>query len=258
MTVVDKVYSETDYSKFKILQGNRDVVEMRKKKILNSIKKVGYILNPIIVNKKMEIIDGQGRYMACQELGLPIIYVMDKNAGIDECIAMNQGQVNWKAIDWVKMYADNGNENYKRLLKLMIKYKELTLETVLGIANNKIIIGGFANAVVKTGEVCLSEEDFEKADEILSIVKSVNTVLDAIPGNSRGKKTAFAWCLRNTDCDQKRLVSVLVDNYPIISPVIESRVEFFMIQLSDLYNKRLQSKKCIYFETEYKKWLKEN
>lgn len=58
-----QVYEEKDYSKFKRLENNRDVTESRKEKLKASIAS-GEILNPIIVNEKMEIIDGQGRYEA--------------------------------------------------------------------------------------------------------------------------------------------------------------------------------------------------
>ena len=35
---------------------------------------MGFIKNPIVVNEKMEIIDGQGRFEVCKEKGLPIYY----------------------------------------------------------------------------------------------------------------------------------------------------------------------------------------
>lgn len=255
--IIDNVYQETDYSKFKILNGNRDVVERRKNKILKSIKSTRYVLNPIIVNKKMEIIDGQGRFCALKELGLPIIYVIDANAGIQECIAMNIGQENWKTIDWVQMYAKQGDESYIRLLILAQKFKALSLETVFGIATNKIILGGFVNQAVKNGEISISEKDFDEADSVLEDMMTINETLEHIPGNGRGKKTAVAWILRNTQVNKKRLFDILNNNYPIIYPVVESKIELFLSQLSDLYNKKLAVKNVIYFDTEYKKWCRE-
>nr|DAV13399.1 MAG TPA: DNA binding domain protein [Caudoviricetes sp.] len=106
-----QVYEEKDYSKFKRLENNRDVTESRKEKLKASIAS-GEILNPIIVNEKMEIIDGQGRYEAKKELGLPIQYVISKGAGIKECQKMNKYNTKWSYVDYIQSYAALGNENY--------------------------------------------------------------------------------------------------------------------------------------------------
>lgn len=52
------VYEESDYSVFKPLLGNRIVDDFRKSKIKSSINKVGWIKNPIVVNEKLQVIDG--------------------------------------------------------------------------------------------------------------------------------------------------------------------------------------------------------
>ena len=70
------VYSTEDYSVFQKLNGNRDVLESRKNKIMESILERGWIRNPIVVNQKFEVIDGQGRLEALQELKMPVEYVI--------------------------------------------------------------------------------------------------------------------------------------------------------------------------------------
>lgn len=84
-----KVYTTSDYSIFAHLKENRDVKEQRVKKIRKSIDSVGYIRNPIIVNEKMEIIDGQGRFEVLKEKGYPVEFIIDEGIGVDECRAMN-------------------------------------------------------------------------------------------------------------------------------------------------------------------------
>lgn len=63
----------SDYFRFKILDGNRDVLKSHVNKIKESMKKFGWIGPGIIVNEKFEIIDGQTRFYAAKELGLPMI-----------------------------------------------------------------------------------------------------------------------------------------------------------------------------------------
>ena len=91
---VDYVYSTADYSAFKKLTGNRDILENRKNLIISSINERGWIRNPVVVNDNMEIIDGQGRFEALKELGLPIEYVVAHGATISDCIALNIKQTN--------------------------------------------------------------------------------------------------------------------------------------------------------------------
>lgn len=110
------VYSTMDYDEFKRLNGNRTVLIGRKNLIMSSIKERGWIRNPIVVNEKMEMIDGQGRFEALKELNMPIEYVVSEGATIDDCIALNLKQKNRGPIDYIQCYADMGNQNYSKLL----------------------------------------------------------------------------------------------------------------------------------------------
>ena len=125
-----KVYTTKDYSIFKRLVGNRDIPESRISKIVESIQTIGWVHNPIIVNEKMEVIDGQGRLTALQRLKMPVEYIIAEGAGNKECIYMNMNMVNWKLPDFIKSYAEQGNENYQRLLSLMERYANGNLDII--------------------------------------------------------------------------------------------------------------------------------
>lgn len=72
----EEMFRTTDYEGFKRVIGNRRVMEERVTKILASIDKIGYIPIPLIVNEKMEVIDGQGRLEACKRRGLPVNFII--------------------------------------------------------------------------------------------------------------------------------------------------------------------------------------
>ncbi len=116
------VKKTNDYTKFHTLKGNRIVARTRVEKIIASIKEVGYVMNPIIVNERMEVIDGQGRLEALTELQLPVYYLIVPKAGIRECVAMNINQMQWTTIDYIRSYAERGNENYKALLSAIERF----------------------------------------------------------------------------------------------------------------------------------------
>lgn len=159
---IGMIYTTNDYSKFKKLTGNRDVKGT--KKIINSIKKVGYVLSPILVNEKYEVVDGQNRLEALKELNLPVPYIMQENIGLAECQNLNIGQSNWNTKQFIESYAESGNESYIRLLDLVNDFsKQFSIEGVLCVAIPKLvtITGGGAYKTVREGEILLSEEQYE-------------------------------------------------------------------------------------------------
>jgi hypothetical protein len=135
---VPKVLITSNYGKFKRLDGNRKLTQARAKKIKKSIQEVGYIPSPIITNEKYEVIDGQGRLQALQELELPVYYIVIPGIGIEECIAMNVNTSNWSVMDYIESHAETGNISYVYLLNLMKAHgKKLNQRVILSLSANK-------------------------------------------------------------------------------------------------------------------------
>lgn len=247
------VYEETDYSAFKHLLGNRDVTENRKKKILDSISNVGYVMNPIVVNEKMEVIDGQGRLEALKSLNMAIPYVVAQGAGINECLEMNIGQENWKISDYVEKYAELGNPNYRNALKTFRKYDGyFSYSDIYGIVTNIIVTNGCHARSLKCGKLTYDDHKVAEVKSAFDFIYSVAEELVKIPGSQRAKITSIAWAYRNTKCDKNRLRLTIKEKYNLFNPVHDSAYLLFMSQLSDVYNKGISASKHIYFDTEYK------
>jgi len=113
---INKVYSTTDYDRFSILGTNRDIRLPHVKELKDSISEHA-LEKPIDVNEKFQIIDGQHRFMAWKELGMPIIYIIHRGWGPKEVPVLNTNQKNWNPSDFVKMYSESGMDDY-------IQYKE--------------------------------------------------------------------------------------------------------------------------------------
>lgn len=176
------VYVTTDYEIFKRLSGNRDIPESRISKIVNSISQVGWVKNPIVVNEKMEVIDGQGRLTALQRLGLPVEYVISEGAGTKECIHMNMHMVNWSQADFIKSYAEQGNVSYQRLLSLMEKYVSGNLHIIFTALYK---VSKPKNKEIKEGTLHISEEQYVVAAERLKYVDPIMKKLNSkrLPGS---------------------------------------------------------------------------
>ena len=177
-----KVYTTKDYSIFKRLVGNRDIPETRISKIVESIQTIGWVHNPIIVNEKMEVIDGQGRLTALQRLKMPVEYIIAEGAGNKECIYMNMNMVNWKLPDFIKSYAEQGNENYQRLLSLMEKYANGNLDI---ISTAVYRVSKSKHRDIKQGTLQLTEEQAKAAIPRLEFIKPILEKIDErkLPGS---------------------------------------------------------------------------
>ena len=94
-----------EYDAFQRLEGNRKVLQERVNLIKQSIGQVGYVSNPIIVNEKMEVIDGQGRLEALKQLHLPVEYRVIEGLTVRECQAINRKTKGWTITDFVDCFA---------------------------------------------------------------------------------------------------------------------------------------------------------
>jgi hypothetical protein len=142
-TISHEIYKTTDYEKFKILNGNRKPNEIHVRRLVESFKK-NYLISPIIVNDKWQIIDGQHRYLAARELKLPIHYLMLKGYGLEEVQIFNTNSSNWKKEDYLKGYCDLGYTDYLQMKQFMFDFPdfgiasaEQLLTNTVGGANNK-------------------------------------------------------------------------------------------------------------------------
>lgn len=186
------VYTTKNYDIFKRLVGNRDIPEMRISKIVNSIQEIGWVRNPIVVNEKMEVIDGQGRLTALQRLGLPVEYIIAPGAGSEECIRMNMDMVNWKQPDFIKSYAEQGNPNYQRLLSLTQHYANGNLHIICTAVYRT---SKPKHREIKAGTLQLTEEQYFEAVPRLKFIQPLLDTLDANKLPRKYHKTYANTCI---------------------------------------------------------------
>lgn len=226
-----------DYDRFKKIVGNRDVDEKRVRKIMDSIKEVGYIPLPAIVNSKMEVIDGQGRIEACKRLGVPVAYLVAQGAGLEECIKMNVSSTNWTTLDYIKSFADAGNENFIRLLDL---------EENAGFCHN-IVVRVLANVPcedVRSGRLVFTNDQYEKALELAEFFHK----FDDVRVNRRKELLAVIKYLYTAeDVDNDRLVKK-IHEAPRAFESIASQLDAAEV-IEEVYNRR--ARVHVYIKTIY-------
>lgn len=133
----EKIYQTSDYSIFSLVLGNRDINQAKVKMLAMEIRKNGLLL-PILVNQKMNIIDGQHRFMACKMLGQPVSYFIRHNANLETAANVNVAGSNWSMHDWINKHAEDGNENYIYLRSWINKCKScgVSARAAVSLAQN--------------------------------------------------------------------------------------------------------------------------
>lgn len=246
----NQIFKTYDYSKFRKLQGNRGVEEKRVKSLVDSIKQVGWISNPIIVNNKMEVIDGQGRLEALQRLKMPVEYHIVDSADLNACRVMNTNNMAWKPMDYIKSYADSGIKDYQRVYQLMV-YFGVKVDTVL----NSVFImsNGNTSEKMKRGELIFTEHDYVKASEALNIRKKYVKVMDRFGGRRDTRDKVVFYIINygrsHEEVDHDKIVEALDNADP--HEIYAQNFERLLESVQSAYN-RGKKKKRLYFYEEYR------
>ena len=243
------VFTTRDYEGFKRLKGNRDISNKRVAIIKDSISQVGYISNPIIVNENMEIIDGQGRCEALRQLDLPVEYRVVDGLGITECRAMNLKPTSWSIADFVKSYAEYGNENYIRLKNIADKYG-MGYSLPFALCKNVIKTGSRSQGELRNGTFYLDEKTAEKLDALCEYLCEFNNVQKKIGGRSDVFYGSVGWIASQEGVDRERLKISIMQQSNMISPT--SKAEPTLKELSDVYNKGYAKNNRRFFDYEWK------
>ena len=127
------VQQTTDYEQFNFLGANRDIHKPHVEALKKSIETLGNITEkvPIIVNENFAIIDGQHRFEALKELGLPVFFIVAPGMGVHQARSMNTLNKSWRPEDYAKSYAAEGNQNYTAYNDLRETYPSFSHSSLL-------------------------------------------------------------------------------------------------------------------------------
>ena len=221
----------SEYEVFNLLDYNRNINRNQVNKIKESITKHGYVTsNPIIVDKDMNIIDGQHRFTACKEMGLPIEYEI-QDVKDDLIIDLNTTQRSWSLADYVKYYALKQNrQSYLRLMNLS---SELNLSyNSLLILIKDTAIGGYQNNEVKEGKFYMSIDDTIRIRTISKLIREAVELL-RLPTTDR-LINAFVEIHKLDNFEWKRMINQC-SQYPTIGYRCRTRDEYVEM-LKKVYN----------------------
>lgn len=201
-----KIYFTRDYSRFKNIQGNRTLNERKIDKIINDIEDGFDMLRycPIIVDKDMNVIDGQHRLQVARDLGSNIWYVISDTISLHEIAKMNTNTERWKPKDFIHCYCENGIQSYYDLKEYMKAYKIPLMASIDLLMNGNIATGGKKSTVEKfeTGKFVVNYK--QQAEEIGLLIQR----FDKYPGYlSRNFIAAIQRVLASNKCQMDKLIT---------------------------------------------------
>lgn len=252
MKNLKEIRETRQYDVFKKLEGNRDVDEKRVRRIKESIKNVGYVTSPIIVNEKMEVIDGQGRLEALRQLDLPVEYIVSNGVGIKECIAMNINQTNWSHMDYIKSYAKRGVKSYELLLDLIKKYPYAGLDC---ISTALFQTSRFWYKQLHNGDLAITDEEYKKAIERLEYTNKFLPWKDKINQFSCLMKSVL-FCYDMEEVDKERLFQKITFGVDSKTLMPFSNLVECLKSVEEIYNKNKKGK-SVWIYTIYRQTLED-
>lgn len=161
--VVNAVYKTDDYSIFQLSKFNRNIILRRE---LIEQAEEG-IISPIIVNENLMVIDGQHRLKASEKVGATVEYIIKEGLNEHDIVRMNTVQKPWSLANHIEAWANQGKDEYIKLLNLLNNYYgNTTVVTQVALDVNTM---KKARPIIESGE--FKFVNYEKTVEFLSYLR---------------------------------------------------------------------------------------
>lgn len=170
-----EVLQTTDYDMFEFVEGNRKLNPRHVRGLRKAIEKDNLLFaNPILVDSRMRVLDGQHRLEVARGLGVPIFYL--KVDGLEPSVipGINTVRKGWTTPDYINYYAELGSSPYvalKTIMNLTSLFPSSVFEA--GELNSGIIRRGELD--LNPGKARMLLDRIEKLQEYVDIDKSLGS-----------------------------------------------------------------------------------
>lgn len=232
------VYVTDDYSMFSFFKSNREPKHWPK--IANSLKEkdmAEYV--PILVDRKFRIIDGQGRYWACKELGLPIYFIIGERCEEEDIIRMNVDRTDWKTPEYLDYYVSHEYPQYIRLADLIDRCSFMDLGKVLRIwqyRKDSNMLDEFRRGLYR-----ISDEGIDKVVAVNRLVKKIY----GLTNHEYVKANSFVAAVSSIYLNKHKIdIDVLLERIQSYPHLVEKRTTLsdYVDVLENVYNYRTRNK----------------
>lgn len=240
----NKVLMTQDYNTFKFMGINRQINENHVKNLIKSIKQNNLLhLRPITVDTNMQIVDGQHRLKAAEELQLPIYYTIEEDLDDQTVVLLNCTQKNWSIDDYLKFWINKGVRDYI-LLQNFIQKNNLSLsqgiETFSTTLQRSEMLNKFRKGEFKFTENPLVLRLFTQCMEIIEFIKQKIPFRECKYANSRTFFRALRSFLAHPEIDYDHFKSRLELQMKTIRTT--NTISDYLEQFQNIYNYKSSQK----------------
>lgn len=246
---IGNIYETNNYGIFKIKEENRQIDTNKVSTLIKQLREDKRQLQPIIVNDKYEIYDGQHRYAALKELGWNIRYFIDSELTTDNIISMNTSQNKWQTPDYLHKQSTENNEYAKTLIEIQEKLG-FTAPVSLRAICSKVI----NDRAIRLGNYEFTKEQYangiKKLQWLYNLEKEITKTRTI--ASKRALERTLLKILDLENINQKRLYDNIIKKYG------EKKYKYGNLEeceqaLEEIYNYKETNKRPIAFEIRNKK-----
>lgn len=126
-----------NYDMFKMLPHNRPIVQSHVIRLAQSMTERPHLrpARPVLVNEKLQVIDGQHRLKASELNGQEVFYMVVRGLTIEDARVLNALQRTWSILDYAYSYASSRVPAYVQFVKTYEAHKlppSIVLEFMAG------------------------------------------------------------------------------------------------------------------------------
>jgi hypothetical protein len=232
------IQQTNDYEIFKKMDGNRKLLENHICDLMISFKKSNLLpSNPIIVNRKMEVLDGQHRLEAAKRLHIPIYYAIAEEGNIEDVARLNSLQRNWKMETFLQIFSNQ--EHYPQYIKLRdwLRVNKFRLSQGLAFFLDEGSVAEFKKKF-KNGEFVFDQSKAAVSEDYKILISKIISHKNGItrPWVQQGFIRAFIVFINNEDVTLDRLWTQ-VDKYAFIINPMPTK-QLYLEMFYNVYNYR--------------------
>lgn len=233
----DKVYETSDYKIFKSLPGNRIKGTGHVNQLRLHMENTGNLTNhfPIVVNEKMQVIDGQHRLEALKQLKWSVCYRIQEGLTIDTVRQINAAQKNWSYMDYATSYADLGNSEYKWFIKLSEQFG-FGYSIIAAYSGITGVMRGTSGSITRHYHL-FKQGEFKPtyAKDVIEVyLEQYKEVSEATKHHNRAFALAMLKIMRVPEYDQDRMLNkIKVMNKELTA---FANITDYLRQIEDIYN----------------------
>lgn len=232
-----KIMMTHNYDQFDVPIGQRPIDRDRLQTIVESMATYGFIPGyHILVNGRMEVIDGQHRLEAAKLAHVPVYYSIEEVLRREDVPVFAGMAKGWKSEDFLESYVSQGLEEYIKFKNFMQKYQfsASVCLSILGKGKNpkrRFVAGTFVCDNVEFGELVGERtQDFARYCKFYhepSFVRAISVLS------------------RHADYDHKRMMHKLENQSSQLTRCVNK--DQYVRLLQSIYNHQLAEKNRVAF-----------